>query len=226
MIKAIAFDLDDTLLDTSGLLVPQASEESFRILIEAGLRLNLEQCESKRIELIKKISHKDVFEKLADEFGDQNTKKVVAHAVQVFYEPKIPAKLPLLPGAQKNLDYLKNKYKLYLVTAGFEQAQINKAKALHVFDLFEKMFVVNSLIKQRKKNIFLEIIEKNNIKPSELLCIGNSLSSEIHDALQIGAIACYFEFGENRGSLEDKLSSLKPHFHITSHDELISECQL
>lgn len=225
MIKAIAFDLDDTLLDTTGLLVPTASVESFRILIQAGLKLTLDECEAKRLEWIKKISHRDVFEKLANEYGDESTRKVVPQAIQVFYEPNIPSTLPLLPGAKENLEYLKKKYKLYLVTAGFENAQINKAKALRVFGFFEKMFVVNSLIHQRKKNIFLQIIEENKIKPSELLCIGNSLSSEIHDALQIGATACYFEFGEDRGTLADKLT-MKPQFHIKSHHELIAQCQL
>ena len=34
MIKVIAFDLDDTLLDTSGLLAPKATRDAFDILIK------------------------------------------------------------------------------------------------------------------------------------------------------------------------------------------------
>ena len=64
-IRSIAFDLDDTLLDTTGLLVPQASQDAFQILIDAGLRLDLKTCEDYRLSLIKTISHKDVFKKLA-----------------------------------------------------------------------------------------------------------------------------------------------------------------
>ena len=69
MIKAIAIDLDDTLLDTSGILAPQATRDAFSCLIENGLKLSLAECEAMRIELIKSISHRDVFEKLASEYA-------------------------------------------------------------------------------------------------------------------------------------------------------------
>jgi FMN phosphatase YigB (HAD superfamily) len=85
--------------------------------------------------------------------------------------------------------------------------------------------VVNSLEKKRKKSVFLDIIQQNQIQSSELLCVGNSLTSEIYDALQINATACYFEFGEERGDLVSDLQQ-KPHYHIKQHAELIPTCQL
>ncbi len=225
MIKAIAFDLDDTLLDTTGLLVPKASAEAFAVLIKAGLKLTLDECENFRLEMIKETSHKEVFENLARDYGTAATQLASSEAVRLFYEPTLPEKLPLLDGARKNIDYLKPKYKLFLVTAGAEDAQNRKAKALGVADDFERIYVVNSLDKKRKKSVFENIIKDNDLKPEELLCIGNSLSSEIYDALQIGAKACYFEFGENRGySASDP--KYTPHFHIRTHAELIAACQL
>ncbi len=225
MIKVIAFDLDDTLLDTSGLLAPKATRDAFDILIKAGLKISLAECEKLRLEWIKEISHRDVFEKLAIHHGSEETKIAAEVATQLFYEPHLPAKLPLLEGARANLDYLKKKYSLYLVTAGTEDAQLRKASALGVTNDFKEIFVVNSLMKKRKKDAFLKIIEKNKIQPAELLCIGNSLTSEIRDAVEIGAASCYFEFGEDRGTLSmDPL--LKPRFHIKHHSELISTCQL
>lgn len=225
MIKVIAFDLDDTLLDTSGLLAPAATREAFDTMIKAGLKLNLEECEKLRVEWIKEISHRDVFEKLALHHGTADTRLAAEMATQLFYEPRLPQKLPLLEGARENLDYLKKKYSLYLVTAGTEDAQLRKVKALGVENDFKEIFVVNSLKKNRKKAAFLEIIEKNQIQPQELLCIGNSLTSEIRDAIEIQALSCYFEFGEDRGTLtNDPL--LKPTYHIRQHSELITTCRL
>ncbi len=225
MIQAIAFDLDDTLLDTTGLLVPKASADAFNILIKAGLKLSLEQCEQYRLELIKETSHKEVIERLADQFGTDQTRLASNEAVRIFYEPQLPDQLPLLPGARENIDYLKTKYKLFLVTAGADQAQRKKAQALGISNDFEKMYVVNSLNKMRKKAVFEDIIKNLNIKPENLLCVGNSLSSEIHDALQLGALACYFEFGEDRGhSVTDP--RFKPQYHIRHHPELIPTCRL
>lgn len=224
MIKAIAIDLDDTLLDTSGLLAPRATQDAFVYLINNGLRLTLAECEAQRIELIKTISHREAFEKMVNDYGDENTKKVVSETIRLFYEPLIPPRLPMLEGARENLDYLKSRYQLYLVTAGTEIAQLNKIKSLGIDADFKKIFIVNSLIKKRKKEAFHEIIKSQKIQASELLCIGNSISSEIADALDINALACYFEYGENRGEIS-RLPR-KPHFHIKHHRELISTCHL
>jgi len=224
-IRAIAFDLDDTLLDTSGQLSPQAARNAFLILIDAGLNLTLAECEQKRTEMIRYISHKEVFEKLAQDFGTPETLAATPLATQAFYEPKVPSKLNLLPGALKNLDYLSKNYALYLVTAGNAIAQKEKIAALEIGHFFKEIFIVNSLAKERKLNSFKKILEIENLDSSELLCIGNSLSSEIADAVQLKAKSCFFDFGEDRGQLE-KLASIKPDFHVTDHEGLISTCNL
>lgn len=225
MIRAIAFDLDDTLLDTSGILVPEATRHSFQILIDNGLILTPEQCEQQRLQLIRSVSHKDVFAILAKKFGSEKTESVVPAAIRAFYEPQLPDSLPLLPGARENIDYLKSKYLLFVVTAGSEKTQQNKAKALGIHKDFQKIYVINSLLKERKQNAFMDIINSSQIKSDQLLCIGNSLTSEIADALKIGAKACFFEFGEDRGSISQILSQ-QPDYHIHHHHELIAACRL
>lgn len=224
-IRSIAFDLDDTLLNTTGLLVPQASQAAFQILIDAGLRLDLQSCEEQRLSLIRTISHKDVFKKLAQEYGNSATQSAVELANKAFYHPRLPENLDLLPGALENLNILSKKYSLYLVTAGFQEAQAAKVKSLGIAHYFKKVFVVNSMISEKKYTAFKSILESENIKPEELLCIGNSLSSEIKDARRIGAWACYFEFGEDRGAVPTE-PEFQPHFHIKSHKELLAVCQL
>lgn len=224
-IKAIAFDLDDTLLDTSGLLVPAASRHAFELLQKAGLTLSLDECEKFRLKLIRTISHKDVFKKLAAEYGTEKTLEAVALANKAFYEPVLPAHLPLLPGAKENLEALAKKYHLYVVTAGYQEAQQNKVKSLGIAHFFKKIFVVNSLEKERKLAPFKTILELEHLQPHELLCVGNSLSSEIHDARELGATSCYFQFGEDRGAVPTE-PERRPHYHIHNHAELISTCNL
>lgn len=225
MIRAIAFDLDDTLLDTSGILVPKASSHSFQILIKSGLELSLEECEKQRLNLIRSVSHKDVFQSLAEQYGTSETLLAVPDAIKAFYEPALPDQLPLLTGARENIDYLKHKYKLFVVTAGTEATQLKKAKALGITKDFERIYVTNSLKRQRKSEAFLDIIKNTAIRPEELLCVGNSLHSEIHDAIKIGSLACYFEFGEDRGLISSKEEE-QPHYHICHHKDLITTCRL
>ncbi|MFZ3230903.1 MAG: HAD hydrolase-like protein [Pseudobdellovibrio sp.] len=225
MIKAIAFDLDDTLLDTTGILVPKASADAFQILIQNELKLTLDECQILRLKMIQKMTHKEFFKILVSDHGTPKTLSALQAATDAFYKPELPVKLPLLPGAIENINFLKTKYKLYLVTAGIEATQRSKAKSLGIESNFEQIFVVNSFINQRKEDIFLEIIKKNNLLNNELLCIGNSLSSEIFDAIKIGARACYFEFGEERTAYPSDPSQ-QPHYHIRKHSELITTCKL
>lgn len=224
MIKVIAFDLDDTLLDTTGILLPKASEDSFKILIQAGLKLNLKQCEEHRVEMIKHTSHKEVFKKLTKLYGDHRTEAALPSAIDAFYDPKLPEYLPLLPGAKENLELLKNKYTLVLVTAGTQEGQKNKIRALGIEPFFSSIYIVDSLQKKKKADAFLNLLNIYKIKPEQLLCIGNSLLSEIKDALEIGAIACYFQFGEKRGDLSQL--HIHPHFTLKHHKDLIPTCKL
>lgn len=223
--KAIAFDLDDTLLNTTDLLVPRASQQAFQLLINNGLQLNLQQCEDLRLKMIKQISHKDLFIYLAKNYGTTETLDYADKASRLFYEPTLPDDLHLVSGAEDVLNYCKTKYNLYLVTAGYESAQLAKINKLNIRDHFKKIFVVNSLQNERKLNSFKDILNFEKIEPKQLLCIGNSLSSEIKDAKELQAQTCYFEFGEDRGN--SPLNPLyTPDYHIKSMDEFIKTCRL
>lgn len=224
-ITTIAFDLDDTLLNTSGLLVPDASLQAFNILIKNGLTLSIEDCERQRREAIKTISHKDLFLQLAKNHGTKETLASVDQAIRAFYEPQIPENLPLIPGAESLIHNLKNKYHLYIVTAGFESGQKNKIKSLKIENFFKGIFVVNSLNNERKIDAFRQILNLENIEPENLLCVGNSLSSEIKDANELGAISCYFEFGEDRGKIPTD-PQFQPDYHIKEIGQLTATCKI
>jgi putative hydrolase of the HAD superfamily len=224
MIKAIAFDLDDTLLDTSGLLAPKFALATFQFMIKKGLKLSVEECEEIRKELVKSISHREVFERLAHEYGTPETVENLPEIIDHFYNPVLPSELPLMPGARENIDYLKGKYELYLVTAGARTSQLSKAFAMGIVRDFKKVIIVNSLIKHRKYDTFLQIMKDEGITPDQFLVIGNSLVSEIADALEAGAITCHFDHGESRGSIENL--PRQPHYYVKTHAELIKTCQL
>lgn len=225
MIRAIAFDLDDTLINTSGILAPKATLDAFKILKDNGLKLSLEDCERIRLDMIRSVSHRDVFAFLAKNHGTDDTIAALSAAVDAFYSPTLPENLPLLPGALDNLKYLQPKYALYVVTAGFDVAQKDKIKSLGIKKFFKQIFVINSLAKERKKDSFIKILEIEKINSYELLCIGNSLSSEIKDAISLGAKSCYFEFGEDRGEADENLYK-NIDFHVKNHFDLIEVCQL
>lgn len=223
--RSLVFDLDDTLLDTSGLLVPMAAMRACQAMIQAGLNCSLEECMKMRHQLAAELSHTDIFTRIADSFGTQNKGKAVHDALDSFYNPDIPHTLPLMQGAKENLVQLSENYSLYLVTMGSHSAQTEKIQALGIEKYFKKIFIMNGFIGERKQIAFQKILAEEQHHPHELLSVGNRLSSEIRDAKQIGSDTCYFAYGEHVGE-RVQIPEDNPDFTIFHHKDLIHICGL
>lgn len=223
-IKAIAFDLDDTLLDTTNIIVPKAATNACLSLINGGLTLELDKCMKLREELAKSMSHKEIFPHIARQYGVTST-EVIGKAIEHFYQPEVPDNLPVFSAAIKNLNLLKNAYSLYLVTSGDFETQSKKINSMKISHYFKKIFIVNSLKNEKKSNAFSEIIKTEQIHPQQLLSFGNRLSSEIRDAKKLGATTCYFAYGEHFGE-KPQVPEDYPDFTIDKHEDFIQICKL
>jgi len=226
LFKAIAIDLDDTLIDTSGFIVPLASRAAFDAMTKWGLQDNFLAFEQFRKIGALSMSHQMIFRKIAENMGPKENLDSSAQAgIQAFYHPPLPDSLPLLPGAVENLEILKKKYPLFLVTSGAPEAQKEKLQKSGLQNYFTELFFMNSFTKERKKIAFEKIIAQLKIQPHELLSFGNRLSQEIRDAKQLGARTCYFKYGEHLGEQPQDQFEI-PDFSIDHQNELIPTCQL
>lgn len=196
MIRAIAFDLDDTLIDTHRLLVPAAAREACEAMIALGLNLPLERCLQMRAEMAVGHSHRDIFRLIAERAGAKNSTELGDVGAKTFYNPRIPKPLPLLEGATDVLTALSGKYRLFLVTIGNPNAQRLKVDAAELGGRFEELFLVDGFKGEKKGDAFAEILKRGPFKPEELLAVGNRRSQEIRAAKTLGAKTCFFKFGE------------------------------
>lgn len=225
MIQAIAFDLDDTLLDTSRLLLGAAALHACEAMVAQGLPCSVQQCLDWRAELAADLSHKEVFPEIARRSSSPAHEALGAVGVQTFYGAPIPAHLPLMEGAEDVLSRTEKKYSLYLVTSGAPETQWEKIRATGLEKRFKGIFVVDKMRNAHKKTAFLEILRKENIPADKLLSVGNRLAEEIRLAKQLGAMTCHFEYGEHAG--EQKLfPEDHPDFTVHSWREFMSACRL
>lgn len=224
-VRTIAFDLDDTLLDTSAILIPSAAKRACESMISAGLHCTLGECLQMRQELSVMHSHTQIFSSIITRFGATHPDKAIQGAIDAFYNPFVPAHLPLLSGALENLERLKKNYNLYLVTMGSLEGQKKKIAALDIEKHFKKIFIVDSLSGNRKESAFKEILREEAHAPEELLSVGNRLSSEIRDGKKVGAQTCYFAYGEHVGE-KPQIPEDHPDYTIYHHRELIPQCGL
>lgn len=167
--KWIVFDLDDTLLDTTGLLIPIARTPAF--------------------------------------------------------EDRIRQPLPLMPGALENLEVLKGRYRLALLTQGRLEAQMQKVKSLGIGPFFEEQFFADPQEQKPKGYFFKHLIATFQLEPQSVLSIGNRRTTDIREAKKVGASTCLFKYGEHQNERVEVPEDI-PDFEVNSHQDLISICRL
>lgn len=224
-IKCIAFDLDDTLVDTSQLLVPLAARHACEAMIQHGVQGDIDTCLAWRASKAAELTHQEIFQGFIDKYGSTTPNVALQEAMKAFYNPEVPERLPLMEGAEENLRQLSQKYTLFLVTSGEPSAQERKIKAAGIERYFKKIYLVNNFKKEEKKGAFLDILKTENLQPEELLSIGNRLSQEIRHAKLCGAKTCYFCHGEHVGEQPSQREDY-PDFTIYKHSEFMKACQL
>ncbi len=225
MIKAIAFDLDDTLIDTSKVLLPLATVSAYKSMVSQGLPIDFKTFEDERKIGVLSMAHKKIFKVIADKYGQNFKEEIAAAGIEAFYNPVLPDALPILAGANENLLNLSKKYTLFVVTAGSVPTQKKKVEASGLSHFFKKAYTIDGFKNERKRVAFEDILKNLALKPEELISIGNRLSQEIHDAKELGCITCHFNYGEHVGELARNDFEI-PDFRVESHKELISTCRL
>ncbi|RPH25967.1 MAG: noncanonical pyrimidine nucleotidase, YjjG family [Bacteroidales bacterium] len=126
----------------------------------------------------------------------------------------IPLKTALVPHAREVLEYLKPKYKLHIITNGFDEVQFPKLEKCHLANFFEK--VVTSETSGYHKpcpEAFGYSLSSVNAKKEESIMVGDDLEIDIVGAKKFGMDQIYF----NRYSISHKT---KPTHEINSLMEI------
>jgi putative hydrolase of the HAD superfamily len=216
----LIFDLDDTLLDTSRLLVPQAAREACAAMVNAGLRADLETCLQTRKKLLSKNLRLNIFEALADELGFDGIKsEVVKAGSKAFYEREVENTIYIEPVVKKIHEKQSEQYELFLVTAGSMPTQKQKLEILKIDHLFQKIFYVDVSKGEKKSDSFTQIRDIKKTMPEAILNIGDRLDTDIAEAKALGMKTCWICNGEY-SKLLPKNKFEEPDFKVTQVIEL------
>ena len=197
--KSIIFDLDDTLLDTSGFLIPIAARESCQAMIDAGLNCDLETCLRTRTELLKTNPRSQVYRELAETIGvraDTYVNDVAFAGHKAFHSRNVEENIRLRDGAIDLLKSLQGKYRLLLVTAGDPKTQRRKIELLNIAHFFEQIEIVDVLT-QSKQEAFTKLQKEFGGTPFEYMSVGNRVDSDIAPAKRLGMKTCWVRYGEH-----------------------------
>lgn len=186
-IKVIAFDADDTLWHNEHYF--QEAERKFCELLEDYLpqhttQRELLQTEIKNISLygygIKAFMLSMV--ETAIRITDHTIKPEVIEKMIAIGKDLLDKPVDLMNGVEDVLRSLKPKYKLVLATKGDLLDQERKLKKSGLINYFHHIEIMS----EKKEPDFEKLIKHLDIKPSELMMIGNSIKSDILPILNIG----------------------------------------
>lgn len=208
--KVIAFDADDTLWDCQGhfeeveqhlysLIAPYCENPKQELFNTESA--NMEDlgygCKAFSISIIEtalRVAGNDV--------SATQLKELLAHCKQLLHLPATP-----LPGVVETLEKIDG-YRKVVFTKGELQDQENKLKRSGLLKYFDDVEITSN----KTQREFLDLCEHQQIHPSELLMVGNSLKSDIAPALAIGAWAIHIPF---------HITWQLEHFEDIDHERLI-----
>ena len=214
-IRVIAFDADDTLWDCQShfeevenhlysLIAPYCEDPKHELfLTESGNMADLGYgCKAFTISVIETALHI-----AGNDLSATQLKELLAHSKQLLHLPATP-----LPGVVSTLETLRSRLegssKMVVFTKGELQDQENKLKRSGLLKYFDDVEITSD----KSQREFLDLCEHQQIHPSELLMIGNSLKSDIAPALAIGAWAIHIPF---------HVTWQLEHFEDIDHERLI-----
>ncbi len=230
----VTFDLDDTLLDTSGGLIPTAARRALDHLVR---RLNPDASSIEREALIETLLRKrnDILrnEPRANPWltlASGNTELAEASR-QIFLRPPLaelpPEALRPTPGALELLAWAASRAQVHLVTSGDPTVQNGKIDALGVRKYFKTVQVVEALPspadgKGPKYHAFAKIRARfPELAASRFLSIGNRVDTDLGEAKLLDWRTVWIRFGEH-AALSPKKPSEIPDFEVSTPQDLLT----
>lgn len=200
-ITDVFFDLDHTLWDFE-----KNSALAFeKILLKNKVNLNITDFLKIYVPLNEsywklyredKITKEDLrYKRISETFDALNYKstKQLIDTLADDYIHYLPENNLLFENAISTLDYLAEKYRLHIITNGFEEVQhlkMQKAKINHYFKTVTTS--ENAGVKKPHPVIFEKALEKAKTQSTNSIMIGDNFEADIEGAQKVGMKTIYF----------------------------------
>lgn len=197
-IRAVIFDLDDTLYDCSGQLVESARRRAAAAMVRAGLPRTEEEAYKAQTELEAEFGPKfDAFHRIAQRYSCPAS---IADAALAAYNSDEVEEIRPFPGVRKILAELRAEgYLLFLVTTGIYSRQKRKVDLLGVADAFDEVVINDADKGLPLSDCYKQLMAKYHLAPEETAVIGDRIYAEIKVGNVLGMSTIQFVHGRFKG---------------------------
>ena len=204
MIKAVIFDLDNTLVDFMS-MKRQAVAAAVNSMIDAGLNLAADDVHA-RIDAIynqRGIEFQNVFDELLYDVFQKVDYKILTAGIIAYRRAREAA---LVPYPHVNLTLIS------LVKRGIRLAVVSDAPAreawlrlcyLNFHHLFDHVITFDDTGQRKPSPVpFLRALQLLGVKPQETVMVGDWAERDIVGAAQVGITTAFARYGDTFGTVE------------------------
>lgn len=218
-LRAIIFDLDDTLYDCSYTLTADAQKRAIEAMTAQGLRATIEEATLAIPALRAGQQGKvNIVEALVEKFGPRRDALVQA-GLDAYNEADALGEITLFPGVSSTLSTLRKNYKLILVTTGISKRQRNKISKLGLDGCFDLVLIDDINDKLSKRERFMAAMTNYNLAAKDILVVGDRVFSEINIGNQLGMVTVQMKHG-HYADISPSKEWENPDYVITQISEL------
>ncbi len=202
MIKAVIFDLDNTLVDFM-LMKNQAVDAAINAMRDAGLNLSAGEIRQ-RIDQIydeRGIEFQSVFDELLYREFSKINHKILAAGVIAYRRAREAALVPYPHVTMTLIDLTKMQLKLGVVSDAPGKEAWLRLCYLNFHHLFDAVVTYDDT-RTRKPNPepFQKVMEMLKIKPAEALMVGDWAERDVLGAAQVGMKTVFARYGNTFGT--------------------------
>jgi len=222
MIKAVIFDLDNTLIDFLK-MKRIAVEEAVEAMIDAGLAVPKKKALDELYSIYFKEGIEDplIFQKFLKKIAGEVDYKKLAYAIVAYRKAREGFMHPY-PGARQTLSKLKEKgLKLAIVSDAPKLKAWIRLVSMRIDDYFDVVVALEDTGRKKPSTLpFRAALKKLKVNPSECLMVGDWPERDLKGAKKLGMKTCFAKYGYE-ATPDIKKTRIKSDYVIESIGEIV-----
>lgn len=199
----IIFDLDDTLIDTSGCITPFKMQECLKKLIASGVQVpEFGKAYAELLELNQKATKSvDAVSSFALKF--KANQKQIAEAIAELTSPLPESfRVCMTPHAKEMLEWCRRKCSLAIITGGHPSFQKDKLKKAGIDSSFFSMIGIPE--DSVKKPYYQALQTKFSLSPKQIWVCGDRIEMDLRPAFELGFRTVHMRWGRGAKLISEK----------------------